>query len=110
MKKLILLIALLPILFSSCTKDEESIKGTMWSVTMNGNYRTIIFDADSCTYTFNYANRAYTSKYPYTLNYPVVNMQGDSFSADLRGSIDGNTMVVTNMSTHETLGVFIKNY
>jgi len=102
--------ALLPILFSSCKKDEESIKGTMWSVTTNGIYRIMEFDADSCTYTYYYANKAYTSKYPYILNYPVVNMQGDSFYADLRGSIDGSTMVVTNMSTHETLGVFIKNY
>lgn len=110
MKKTFIFLLLILITFGSCTKEEESIKGTMWSVTANDIYRVMSFDADSCTYTYYYANKAYISTYPYVLDYPVVNMQGESPYADLRGSITGNTMVVTNMSTHETVGIFIKNY
>ena len=110
MKKTFIFLLLILIAFGSCTKEEESIDGTMWSVTTNGIYRTISFDKTICTYTYWYSDMEITTTYPYTLDYPVVSMQGESPYADLRGSINGNTMVVTNMSTHETLGIFIKNY
>lgn len=123
MKKLFLSLLFLSVLsfFSSCSKEEEvpTMDGTVWVHFDDDNYGdhsydfigTMAFDSSACTYTtsFFHLNLEYSTTYACTYNPPVVSMTSSGYGyADLRGTVTGDEMEVWNLSTGQSMGVFVK--
>lgn len=118
MKKILLLLLLaLPIMFVSCSDDDDeknltSLENTVWEETEDGVTTTLTFkSSDRCSLDFFSEDEGITITYTYSysLNYPNIIMEPDKEgNARLKGTITDNTIKLINTSSDELVGFFIK--
>ncbi len=113
MKKLFaIMVALAAIVaFASCNKNDDnknSIVGTGWSATQEGNTATIEFTSGTtCKLTEYYEGKSDFRNGTYVYNAPNISISIPSEALNFFGTIDGNKMNLTEEG--EVYLVFTKN-
>lgn len=117
MKKiLLLLVAVATLSFVGCSDDDEKtsnpLSGTTWERTEDGILGSLSFSDTQCKFTLKIASSSSnyaTTIYDYTYNDPKVTLYPlDDELAILEGEISGSAMTVTNTSSGENIGIYIK--
>lgn len=117
MKKILFLLAIaLPLVFASCSKDDEptkpSVTNTQWVRVESGITATIDFINDKeCTWELKTSTGSIYSSELYTYKYedPIVTMtpQKDGLAV-LKGTISGSGMKLYNVSQDKEIGIYTK--
>lgn len=115
MKKLFLLLLVLPLMFVSCGGDDDddkssSLSNTVWVGEKDNVTSTLTFTSNvNCTYALTASNVTITNKYTYEVSDNTVNMYPEKTNdAQLRGLIDNNTMSIINTSTGKTINLLTR--
>lgn len=117
MKKILVLFALIfPLVFSSCSKDDDpkepSIENTKWVNVESGISATLHFvNKTECTWTLKTSDdKVHSSElYTYVYSDPTVTMTPKKTTlAKLRGTISGSGMTLYNMSQNTEIGIYLR--
>lgn len=114
MKKILLLLSLVTIFATSCTKDDDkqSLSNTKWLEVDAGVYTTMQFLSDSES-KLKFSDKDGTSQetfsYTYTYEHPIIIFTpGSSGDAVLRGTITHDKMELYNTSKQETIAILTR--
>ena len=93
-KYLFLLLAMLPMLFISCSSDDDeaaSLKGTTWvCADEDEGVRTIVFNRTEFLYTLNSDQETVSIKGTYTYNPPLITLTGKAPKTNKEETMTGS--------------------
>lgn len=118
MKNLLLLLLVLPLVFGSCSKDDDkdmvpSLKSTVWEGIQDETKATVTFSELESTLVLSSTVIDYSlsASYTYTYEHPKVTMYPkESGKARMEGTVssDYKTMILINTSTGKTISTLTK--